>query len=825
MHRDPNCQLCPLHKTAQYVCLLGKGPEPCDVMFVGEAPGQREDDSGKPFVGRAGRLLDDLMSETGWSRQEVFITNAVSCRPPDNRTPRGSEIEKCKKWLNYQIAMVKPKFILAMGNVPLQALTGQTGIKKLRGRPIEKDGITIFPTFHPSFALRQDFARGVIEQDLREFKNLTEGEERAQSQLNVTVVDNWSKVDQMLEAMTGVVAPDLETTCLYPWAPEAAVVTVGFGTRTGQFSIPINHPESPWDEKDIEKILDLATDKLDDCTAVFQNGKFDCLWMLVHYRIKWRNDFDIMLAHYIINENSLHDLEFLAQLYLGVPGWDVPLPIKQGKGSYSKLAQYHGFDLLYTRQIYFKIVKELRKDLGVKRVFDHLLMPAANLFVEMEEHGCYIDTDKMGDESTGVEGKLRRDIEAADEDLKQYGDINWKSPKQVGALLYGKLKIKCPLLTKKGAQSTAESALKQIDHPCVGSLLKRRGAQQQLSFFIEGWKPYIVRHRIHPSFKLHGTVTGRPSCEHPNFQQVPRDVLIRSLITAPPGWSIVEGDLSQIELRIVAELSRIPAMMEAFLNGVDIHWLTAIREIERGAGQGDLIKKTARKLTGKSLSYSEALEAVLEAGPDTCVDIDIVWKEVRKKAKAINFGYVFGMWWKKFKIYARDNYDVHLTDRQARDSRIAFFDLYPLEGWHSKQKSFARMNGFVRSLTGRKRRLLEAQSPDDTPQRAEAWRQAINSPVQSLASDLNLMVLLQMAREFPRQHVKPLITVHDSILLEVRNSWVERVSHRFEEIMRGPELLKTFEISFKVPIMGETKIGAWGSGVSLKKWLITNDEV
>ncbi len=131
------------------------------------------------------------------------------------------------------------------------------------------------------------------------------------------------------------------------------------------------------------------------------------------------------------------------------------------------------------------------------------MMPAANLYVEMEARGCYIDLPKMDE----VEQYLTTEISRAQQRLAKWGDINWASPKQVGELLYGKLKIKCPMKTKKGSNSTAESALKMIEHPCVIDLLTFRGHKQQLSFFIEGWKPYIKNKRIHPSFKLHGTVT------------------------------------------------------------------------------------------------------------------------------------------------------------------------------------------------------------------------------------------------------------------------------------------------------------------------------
>ena len=215
-----------------------------------------------------------------------------------------------------------------------------------------------------------------------------------EERLRPIIVDTWDKVDQMIDALTGVVSCDIETTCLYPWAPEAQIVTLGFGTATGEYSLFINHEDSPWKSADIFRIIARVTLKLDDCVLVFQNGKFDCLWIRVKFGTLWHNDFDTMLAHYAIDENSPHDLEFLAQLYFGATKWDIPLPEKQGGAPMDKIADYHAHDLFYTRRLYYKIRHELEKDPQVDKVFRKILMPAANLFVEMEHHGCYIDAAK-----------------------------------------------------------------------------------------------------------------------------------------------------------------------------------------------------------------------------------------------------------------------------------------------------------------------------------------------------------------------------------------------------------------------------------------------
>jgi DNA polymerase-1 len=807
-------------------------------MIVGEAPGKQEDLTGEPFVGKAGELLDDMLINAGLDPDDIFITNAVSCRPPDNKTPTKGQIKACKKWLDYQIAMVSPRYVMLLGNTPLQSITGKAGIKAARGRPFKKDGIIFLPTFHPAFALRDPDQRILIENDIQLFKDIIEvGDIPRENELNHTIIKSRRQFDLLLDSLTGTVSFDIETSCLYPWqrfddkgrpAP-AKIMSIGFGTKAGEFILPVHHPESPWLLEAIDDMINEIDAIIDRCILVAHAGKFDFLWMLVHYGVDWYHhfNFDTMLAHYLLDENSNHGLKELAQKFMGAPNWDVDKDLKQGVGPLNEHGLYLAHDLYYTRQLRWKFGKMLNKDPGVKQVFKHIMMPCARLFVEVEYDGLVVDETKFDQAETFLRGELAK----AEQKLKPWqpsDDFNWGSSQQLAKLLFEDMKIPVVETTKTGRASCSESVLTRIDHQLVGDLLAYRAAKQQLSFFIEGWKPYLhrkyVRGRwvsyLHPSFKLHGTVTGRLSSEHPNAQQIPRDKRIRSLIVAEDGWTLIECDLSQIELRIAAELANERNMFHAFINGIDIHWLTAIKEIERGAGLKELVLDTARTARqDKSLTYSQAIEVLLQMGPDAAIEINEEWKEYRKKAKAINFGYLFGMWWKKFKLYARDNYGITVSDSQAQGSRKFFFAQYPdLPQWHNRQRQFARRNGYVRSLSGRKRRLPKALLFQDTPERREAERQAINSPVQSFANELNLMIAIQLRQEFGRDKVRICGTVHDAILMRVKNEWVTIVAERLLEIMSHPALLDILGIDIRVPLEGEIKIGPWGAGISLERW-------
>lgn len=739
------------------------------------------------------------------------------------------------------------KYVVIVGNTPLQLITGKAGISKLRGKPLKQDGYIFLPMNNPGIIRHDDKQEMLLNADLQFLDDMVKfGGIPETKELDFRIVMCDDDIDEMLEDLHGAVSYDIETTQLYPWQtqhfnektgewvkdPEPKIVSIGFGTARHQWCIPVNHPQSPWTQAEVEEMLDEINERRDDFMLIAHNGKFDLLWTWVHLGVKWEVDFDTMLAHYLLDENMRHGLKYLAQVYCGAPDWEIDLTEKQGMNvPLKKHCKYLAHDLYYTRKLRYVFGKMLKEDWEVKRVFDKIMMPCANLFVEVEYDGVFIDMDQFGE----AEEVLREQYETALAELKEWEPeyvldakgkkqpFNWGSPVQLAKLLFEDLGIKPLDKTAAGNPSTSESVIKRLDHPCTEALLRFRAAKQQLSFFIDGWKPFLHKqsrgYYLHPSFKLHGTVTGRLSCEHPNLQQVPRDPRIRSLISAEKGWTLIQCDLSQAELRIAAELARERNMIHAFVNGIDVHWLTAIREIARGGGLVELVMDTAKKLNGSKLSYSDAIELLIKAGHEACIDVNGEWKEYRKKAKAVNFGYLYGMWWKKFKIYARDNYGVIITDEEAEASRVTFFDNYPdLEPWHKRQRKYVRRHGYVKSLSGRKRRLPEARSADDTPERRAAERQAINSPVQSFANEVNLMAAIQLRKEYGRDVVKICGTVHDSVLFRVRNDMVEEVYYRMLEIMRWPELMDEFDIEMSVPIEADGEIGPWGKGKPFEKW-------
>lgn len=812
-------------------------------------------------------LLWDMLDAAGLPRADVVVAVAV---PEDMRDCKRRQIVAGREQL--KAALGDKSAVLLVGNAALESITDKKGIKQRRGKPFTQDGCVFVPTLPPGVMAYDERTRPMIDADLKLFADVARtGQVPREDRLDWTIIDCRRKFDDMLADLRGTVSFDIETgapgadgeleATLNPWRGhvgadgewviESKVISVGFGTRDRQWCLPLNHPQAKLFGLTHAQMIAHVDRRLAECYLVAHNGKFDSLWMKIHYGVDWRVDFDTMLAHWMVDENQRHSLKLLAQLYFGAPNYDVDKDEKGGAGPLGKHCEYLAHDVYYTRALRFKLGKLLREDGGVERAFSKILMPIARLFVDVEHHGALVDVDRFEE----AEIHLRNQLKQAERELtgalmasgltrEEAKAINWRSPKQIAELFFDRLGIDpIPVKRKKGKgvneRSTAETVLKQITHPVAVALMKHRGTDQMLKMFIDGWRPFLVKHadgwRLHPVFKLHGTVTGRASAEKPNLQQTPRDELIRSLIGAALGWELVEIDLSQIEMRLAAELSGDQTLLGLFRRDEDVHWMTAIREIGRGVGMKDEVLRTAGLFVQKypktewlsktkwvkhqrSMDYATALDIVYRMGPDVAAELMPIWKELRKKAKAINFGYLFGMWWKKMVIYARDNYGVHLTDKQAQESRKVFFSTYSgLAPWHERQRRHAQRHGYVRSLSGALRRLPAATSHRDSPERGEALRQAINSPVQRFACELNFMVLLQLVEEFP-DVVRPIATVHDAILMEVKSEWIERVYLRAEEIMRHPALLDELKIKLSVPIKGDAKIGNWSKGVSLKKW-------
>lgn len=772
MEHRPDCEACSLCESAEHVGLMGQGPVPAVAMIVGEAPGHREDEIGKPFQGRAGQLLDDLLKECDLARDEIFITNALKCRPPQNRTPTVSEIKSCNSHLRDELSMVKPKFCLLLGNVAFKSVLGRSGITKHRGEVFERDGVSYLVTLHPAAVLRMPHLRASLLSDLRRFKRLMEGTIE-DVDLNWHLVDTPAKFTQAMKELyeAEAVSYDVETSGFNPRTN--VLYTLGLATERAQFIIPVDFPGSKFSGKG-ELIVRTVAKVLAGKKLIAHNSKFDNKW-LKHYGWDVPTTFDTMLASYILDENAGHSLKNLAKIYFNAPAYELMQPIDTDRVRLEELAKYNAYDVYYTMKLYREFRDKLLEDRGLLKVFKYLLMPTMKALEGVEELGVYLDRDQL----TAATDYARRTVDQLVQDLTTAvgHEINWNSPLQVAVVLYQELGLPVLEYTKTGNPSTAESVLLRLrnDSDVVASLLKYR-EWTKLSQFLASWTEKIDENgRMHPSFLVHGTVTGRLSCRDPNLQQVPRDPFLRSIITEPEGWSFVEADYSQVELRVAAMLSGDDSLKLAFQTGQDVH------------------RKTASVTMG--------------------VPEDEVTKADRKKAKAVNFGFLYGMGAKKFQIYARDKYDVHISIEEAEAFRRRFFDLYNgLPSWHERQRRIVKKYGYVRTPMGRKRRLPDIDSPDKYL-RGEAERQAINSPVQSFASDLTLYSMVRLVQSLPSEEFRVVGLVHDALLMAIKTDALPRILPEVKRVMEDRAKVKeVFGYDITVPLEVEIKVGPWGKG-------------
>lgn len=819
--RDKKCKLCPLHEDADYVCLMGSGTKKAKIMIVGEAPGEREDATHQAFVGPAGQLLTELLSGIGVARSSCYITNVAKCRPEGNRTPERKEIKTCvEAYLWAEWDAVRPDFVLVLGNAALQGVLGKSGITKHRGTPIQFRGATVLPAFHPAYALRNPRMLPALKADIQRFSRLLRNEESPAGKTSVRSINTIPKLKWLKRKLDSApeFAFDVETN-LNPetkeyyqyWEEGFRIVSLSLTFEEGvSYVVPLWHAETPWSDPTrilgylqpgLERALDRRNRGSDIrghtleheqslARTVAHNGKFD-VQALGSFGVRVRLTFDTMLAAHMLDENRLKGLKPLSEIDLAADGYQIQADDGGKKIDYTntrwgKVATYNGKDTDYTLRLYHLFRRELRNNPRTARVFVKLMMPASDMLVKVERRGIWIDPERLQSRYRLTQRNIAR--------IRGYisdhgaGPINLNSPQQVAKWLFGPkgeggLGLPIIEFTKSKRPSTREAVILRLarEYPPVRALLLYRKWAKYESTYLRPWIAKRDSHsRYHTSYKLFGTVTGRLSGD---FQQVPRDSFIRSIVGAPPGWKLLAADFSQIELRIAAMLADERRMLRIFHEGGDLHLATAV------------------DATGKRP-----------------VDIQ---PEERKKAKAINFGFLYGMGWKKFIAYAFENYGVVVGEYEAQQFRERFFASYPaLRPWHDRQRRLVHQFGLVYSPIGRARHLPDVHSRDKGVA-AEAERQAINSPVQSFASDLMLLSMLLLEPQLRPNRAFIIATVHDEILFQVRDEYVDDTASLIKRTMEHDVLVaakKKFGCDVTVPIEAEVSYGQHWDKVEMKTW-------
>ncbi len=777
-------------KNTSISCMCGVGPMPADIMIIGDKPWKSDVKVTKNLVidmlspGGMSILINSL-SYAGLKLSECYLTNVMHCSAPEDADPSLKEIKACMYYLREEIALVKPKYVLLLGSTTLKAVLGKAGLKELHGSVIEQDGIKYMPTFHPHLVFREPAMLELIENDIKKFALMVKGNlDHFKPKLNIQIVKDYEALSVMLKDIESVpvVAYDLETSNLDMYAENKYVNCLGVATGNAQWIVPLEFKDSPWKGKrdDQLTILHSILSCLKGKKVVGHNAKFDNKWLKAAYGLRFPLTFDTMLAMHLLDDETRLGLKYLAKRFFNAPDYDIKEKEKMGDTDADTLYTYCATDLYYTLKLYEMLKTELNKqeNASVKNVFKHIVMPLSDALEIVEENGVYINIEQYN--KVAAELKAKRELLKIELD-KYASGVNWNSTQQVGRVLYNDWGLRVIQKTAKGAPSTGEAVLKQLksQHPGVEKLLEYRAVNKTISAFIEGWKPFIhPDNRMHPTFNVFGTASGRLSCNDPNLQQVPKDTMIRNLVTAPQGWTFIEADYSQLELRVIAMVSGDRVMNQVYKEGkIDLH------------------TKTASIITGKPT--------------------DQVTKKERSEAKPVNFGLSYGMGWRTLIEYARTNYEIEFDDQRAQRIRNDFFNAYPdLLTWHDRQRDEAHRNKSVKTMTGRIRKLPGIDSSDKQVV-AQAERIAINTPIQSFGSDICVSALIELTEKLDRDKVKIVGNIHDALLFEVRNDALDETIAQIKSIMENPTIItKKFGIKFSVPILVEVVVAkdGWGSG-------------
>jgi DNA polymerase-1 len=772
------------------VCVWGTGPTNAEIMIVGEAPGEVEDEKGIPFVGEAGELLNVLLKEAGLRREEIYITNIVKCRPPENRVPYVSEIKACQKYLDEELAEVNPKLVICMGATSLRRFVDKAvAISSLRGKEFKKEGKWVMPTFHPAYALRVPKVTDTIISDLKRAKNLIEGGPKTVYSLihEHRIFQSCGEAGDYIERArrAKVLAIDTEYEG-EPWQKNFKTTVVGLAFEEDgkcvAFAVPVEgdmHPLKELIESDIQKVgHSIASDFI----------------ALQKARIKLNPNtvvIDTMILAHLIDSSTRGALKEIAMKELGVSDWSIDF----STASKEELMAYCAADAAAT----LYVAKELAKkaDASMGRLMREFLIPASIVVEEIENNGILVDKEYLASLRDMYKAKIEElNAKAREYVRKKWGieDFNPSSSQQVAKILYdmdflGFTPTVFSPLTN--SPSTSEAALVKLPrHEFVDLILELRGYRKLLSTYVE--KFLILSEydgRIHGSFSITGTETGRLASFDPNIQNIPSSSEIRQAFVAPEGWVLIEADLSQIELRLIAAMAQEQRLIDAFNNGEDPHELTA-----RLIFHKQNITKDERKL-GKIANFLLAYGGSPSRLWQTLLVSGVTEEEATNALKAMN-------------LIPAGNPLKELAFKIHRE----FFKAYPnIKKWQVETvNECRRAGGVVRSPIGRRRVLRDINSKDIRKQ-LHAEREAINTPIQSLASDICLAAALEVRGQINSKWARIVNIVHDMILIEVKEEYVEKVKEIVEKAMTSPSILKNLGWEPPISLGVEIKVSKrWG---------------
>ena len=673
------------------------------------------------------------------------------------------------------IERLKPLFEELEFRTLLQRVGGTQPVKEPQKKPMPMSGqLDLFATYEPQETTPHEVKESKTSQEVSPQASLFDTPSFStykDTPHTYHLIDTDAKINDFIEkiAASDVLCFDTETTSTE--AMTAELVGMSFAIKEGEaYYVPV-----PADRAEAQRIVNLLKPIFENPSTlkVGQNMKYDII-VLSNYHVRVQGPmFDTMIAHYILKPEMHHNMDYMAEVYLNYQTIHIDELIgPRGKSQLSmrdvapeKVCDYAAEDADITLKLKSKLKAELKSE-GLYSLFETVEMPLVPVLAQMEQNGVRIDVDSLAETSKEFSVKMN---EIEKEVYEQAGmEFNISSPKQVGEVLFDKMKIvEKAKKTKTGQYVTSEEVLQSLKgkHVIVEKILDYRGYKKLLSTYIDSL-PQLINPKtghIHTSYNQAVTATGRLSSSNPNLQNIPvRDdngKEVRKAFIPDEGCLFFSADYSQIELRIMAHLSGDHNMIEAFNTGYDIHAATAAK----------IFKKPIKEVTS----------------------------DERRKAKTANFGIIYGI--TTFGLAER----MQVSRGEAKDLIDEYFATYPkVKEYMEKSVEMAREKGYTETLFGRRCHLPDINSHNAVV-RGYAERNAINAPIQGTAADIIKVAMVRIQQRLWKEQLrsKMILQVHDELNFNVVPEEKEKIQQLVVEEM---------EHAFKMSVPLEADSG-WGA--------------
>jgi len=797
-----------------------EGPANPKFIFIGEAPGELEDQYQRPFIGRSGKILRQTIQELGISIDQCYFTNLCPFRPVGNNlTP------KMISWYAPQMIKALPstgKIICLGTKASSQFRTSRFKITHIAGETETlPDHRIVCYTVHPRYILSNPSYGVLFKAHISKFTNPVEFEDIAYKIANQ---QNLEELNNDVESCNAI-SFDIETNNLDPFRPQSKILLVGLTLITEEntfhnWAIPVDHKYRTLPTALASRTLD--TILTNDKPKIAHNAKFDMLWLKRHLNILVKNlVYDTMIASFLIDENTPNGLKAICEIeFPEYSGYDKTSKNAIAKGTLEeedldKTAKYCCTDSLLTAKYYFKS-KHILENVKVGKpmwLMNHIYIPATYAFMNMELVGTVIDKDKLNEieieiqnEKTQLESSFRDDYRIqqyekakTEELLKSYTDaeskpekakiarqledgrfiLNLDSTKQTQDVFFSKDGLNLTPISrsdKTGVPSLGREELEFFNEhgeELSSILLKYRGDSKLISGFMKPIKTSSERWRIenniiHSNFNLIGARTGRTSSSNPNLQNPARrkNPNIRSIFVSRfPNGRIVKGDYSGAELRVMAIMARDKTMIREFKDGKDLH---------------------------------RAMASAIFNIPEPEVS-----DEQRQIGKAINFGAIYQQ--TPYGLAKRQRISVSRAEKMHKIFQDKYDGIMKLS---RKLIKCGKENGYVMSMIGRVRHLSTF-----IPDRDQFFESVcVNTPDQSFTSDILILSVIAMHEWLEQNNMRSVIilVVHDEVDLDCPDDEYETVAKKLKEIME--EVPMQFEpVRTQLPMVSDISVGkSWG---------------